>query len=51
MGLRQRILTAETVTAVEALLLEGKGFKFAAEKTRRAWQHAAKRRVAELQKA
>lgn len=50
-GLRQRILTAETVGAIEALLMEGTAFKFASEKTRRSWKNAASRRKAELVKA
>ena len=47
-GLRQQILTATTVSQIEALLLEGKTFEWAANKTRRAWKHAAARRVTEL---
>jgi hypothetical protein len=50
MGLRQRILQATTVGAIETLLKEGLTFTFASEKTRRSWKNAAKRRTAELEK-
>lgn len=50
-GLRQRILMADTVGAVEALLQEGKGFRKPSKKTTRGWANAAKRRVGELSEA
>jgi hypothetical protein len=48
LGLRQRIISATTVSQIEALLLEGKTYTMAADKTRRSWANAAKRRVSEL---
>lgn len=49
-GLRQRILAATTVSAIETLMKEGLNYEAASEKTRRAWKNAAKRRVHELEK-
>lgn len=47
-GLRERIREATTIQEVELLRAEGLQYAEASQKTRRAWQTTAKRKLAEL---
>jgi len=47
-GLRQKILTAQSVEAVNQLLEVGKTYEFASRKTRNSWKSAARRVAAYL---
>jgi hypothetical protein len=48
LGLRERIREATTIQEVEMLRAEGLQYTDASQKTRRAWQTTAKRKLAEL---
>jgi hypothetical protein len=48
LGLRERIREATTTQEVEMLRAEGLQYTDASQKTRRAWQTTAKRKLAEL---
>lgn len=47
-SLRDRILVAKSKAELEALLAEGETYEFASVVTKRRWEKAARRRVAEL---
>ena len=47
-GLRQKILAATSVEALEQLLITGKTYEFASKSTRNSWKNAGRRKSAYL---
>ena len=50
MGLKSRIKVAKSVDDINALLSEGRGYKYASGHTQRQWARVAEARIAELSK-
>jgi hypothetical protein len=48
MSLKDQIKNAKTSRIVDNLLADGRGYKFASDRTRRAWANAAEKRKAQL---
>lgn len=47
-ALADRIAEAESLSEIDALLQEGKGYEFASRRSENKWRKAAKKRRAEL---
>lgn len=51
MGLREQIKCANSESEISALLLNGKNFEFASNRTKQSWKSTARFRIAQLNSA